>query len=340
MKLAKYPLMRRPGDETPATRQSRSETFRNIALGIAGIVSAIGIPVLGYYYTDKQKNKELEKGFVELGIKILSDSPSARNKPLREWAIDIINNYSEVRLPKNARQVLLEQLPIFQSSGSGFGVPKQMLNDLSKQGFTLGVAVSHFNHNVDFSALKSRNIQFVYIKVSTGDVSRDEAALRLAAGAEEQGFKIGPYHLVTGRDGHKEAENFNAAMGGTAWDLPPLIDCEKYSGAMPDAKTYADAVFALASDIEKARNVKPVIYTGSSFSQSYLDERFASFPLAVASYSRPTDPRSLPLPKWWKDYAFWDFTESVVDDPALKNIEVFAFKGDPAALAALGRNAR
>ena len=76
---------------------SPSERFRNIALGIAGVISSVLIPLLGLYYTSRDKEREVSKGFVEIATKILSDKPSDENKPLRQWAIALIDNYSAVR---------------------------------------------------------------------------------------------------------------------------------------------------------------------------------------------------------------------------------------------------
>lgn len=67
--------------QPPAPRVSRSETFKNIALGISGVLSSILIPLVGFYYAEKQKDKEIDKGFVELGIKICPKIRSRKTSP-------------------------------------------------------------------------------------------------------------------------------------------------------------------------------------------------------------------------------------------------------------------
>ena len=83
-------------------RASGSERFRNIALGLAGIISSVLIPLIGFYYASRDKEREVSKGFVEIATRF-SDKPTDDNKPLREWAIALIDNYSAVRLPEDAR---------------------------------------------------------------------------------------------------------------------------------------------------------------------------------------------------------------------------------------------
>src|ERR1700730_12784077 len=96
----------------PKPLLSSSERFRNISLGIAGVISSVLIPILGLYYTSRDKDREVSKGFVELATKILSDNPTESNKPLREWAVSLIDNYSAVSLPEKARTSLLNKQPI------------------------------------------------------------------------------------------------------------------------------------------------------------------------------------------------------------------------------------
>src|SRR5262249_28354981 len=103
----------RPRQEGMA-KVSASERFRNIALGMAGVISSILIPALGLYYTSRDKEREVSRGFVEIATKILSDKPTNENRPLREWAIALIDHYSAIGLPPDASDALLTDQPIFE----------------------------------------------------------------------------------------------------------------------------------------------------------------------------------------------------------------------------------
>ena len=49
---------------SPEAQTSSAERFRNIALGLAGVISSVLIPLLGLYYTSRDKEREVSKGFV------------------------------------------------------------------------------------------------------------------------------------------------------------------------------------------------------------------------------------------------------------------------------------
>lgn len=92
-----------------------SEDAKNLLLGLSALVASVAIPLLGLYYTNQQKDRELGKNFIELGINILSEKPIPETKPLRGWAIDLVNQYAEVKIPEPVRQALLTDQSLFQS---------------------------------------------------------------------------------------------------------------------------------------------------------------------------------------------------------------------------------
>jgi PAN domain len=120
-----------------------SDHVKNVALAIAAVSAAIFIPLVGFSFTNAQKDreiastraqkdleiasadnrtkieqaqkvKELGKGFIELGTKILSDQPTPKNEPLRGWAIDVINHYvdPDVKIPMDVQNDLLRKVPL------------------------------------------------------------------------------------------------------------------------------------------------------------------------------------------------------------------------------------
>ena len=83
---------------------------------LTGILAVVVIPLLlgiiANSYSKSLKERELEGKFVELAVRILSDSPSEDNRSIREWATRIINKYSGVPLGDTATQSLIEKTPI------------------------------------------------------------------------------------------------------------------------------------------------------------------------------------------------------------------------------------
>jgi hypothetical protein len=166
-----------------------------VALGIAGIISSVLIPLLGLYYTSRDKEREVAQGFVEVATKILSDKPTDDNKPLREWAISLIDNYSAVPLPAEARNALLNNQQIFVGPNAAFATSRAGLRELEDQGLTVGISVSHFNGSINFSMVAERGIRFAFIKASQGESFVDAEAPKSATAAHQAGLKVGLYHF-------------------------------------------------------------------------------------------------------------------------------------------------
>lgn len=95
------------------------EPFHKIAQSWATTASLILIPlVLGYMansYQSEMSRQKLNSDYVALAVNILKEDPTQKNKALRIWAINIIDNYSEVKLNLSAKEGLIEYTPIITS---------------------------------------------------------------------------------------------------------------------------------------------------------------------------------------------------------------------------------
>lgn len=310
---------------------SRIEHFRNLMIGLAGAITAVVIPVLGIYYTSSDKEREVSKDFVEISTKILSDKPTEDNKPLREWAIAVLDRYSPVPLSFNTKQLLLNNQPIYSSSGSG--VSQKTLQTLENSGMILGIFLSHHNITPDFAALKAHQVEFTYIKLTQGNSILDSKANEYASQAKAKGLKVGLYHFfIPDIDSDAQFANFQTALQNIQWDLPPMIDCEDVPNH-PLPADYAKRVAHFAEKVEETLHVKPVIYTGAFGASESLDQSVSKYPLFIASFrAEQVSPK---LPKWWKGYLFWHLADNVIDDPVLHSYDIIAFKGTPTSLALL-----
>ena len=88
---------------------------------ITGGVSAVIIPIVllwvGNIYSAALKERELEGQFVALAVSILREAPTDESRNLRKWATDVINEYSGVGLPEEARQDLIDRVRLAASPG-------------------------------------------------------------------------------------------------------------------------------------------------------------------------------------------------------------------------------
>lgn len=69
--------------------------------------------------TQAIKEREIQGKFVELAVGILSEPPTEENKNIRNWSIDVINEYSGVSFDKETRSDLVENIQLTEN----FDVP-------------------------------------------------------------------------------------------------------------------------------------------------------------------------------------------------------------------------
>jgi hypothetical protein len=80
------------------------------------IIERLGLPlatallggIVGSVLTYWSANREMDVKMVEIALGILAKSPTDPVKPAREWAVDVINQYSAVKLSPQARDAFLE----------------------------------------------------------------------------------------------------------------------------------------------------------------------------------------------------------------------------------------
>jgi lysozyme len=198
----------------------------------------------------------------------------------------------------------------------------------------LGTTVSRFNADIDYAALKSRQIRFVYVKASQGETIVDAGMEQNVREANKNEMLIGLYHLFEPKaDPIKQAENFVAQLKKQKWDLPPVVDCEIFNGQLP--QDYSDRVFQFIQRLQGLTNEKPIIYANTPFADQHFDKRFSTYPIFLARFITSSTSTSIPIPpKWWTTVTFWHLTESV-NDPVLSHLDIVAFKGNGAGLKAL-----
>lgn len=87
---------------------------------VAKIFATLLVPVLltvaGAYYNNAmkekeqlQKDKEISLKNIEIAVGILNAKPTSDNQSLRDWAINTINKYSEIKLSPEAIKLLKER---------------------------------------------------------------------------------------------------------------------------------------------------------------------------------------------------------------------------------------
>ena len=184
---------------------------------------------------------------------------------------------------------------------------------------SIGIDVSFYNNQIDWTALKSQGYGFAIIRLGgrgwgTGGLYQDRLTQAYLRGAQEAGLQVGAYFYSTARSSSEAVEEAEAALyelNGFHLDLPLFIDME-LSGDYPNGRSdflspskRAEVITSFCNTVSTA-GLQAGIYASEGFCRFNLDyEAVTEYPLWLASYT--TDNR---LPQYIDGYAIWQQTDS------------------------------
>ena len=200
----------------------------------------------------------------------------------------------------------------------------------------VGVDVSFYNNQIDWTAVKEQGIDFAVIRLGgrgwgTGRVYDDSMAQVYLRGAREADLKIGAYFYSTAvnpSEAVEEAEAAIADLNGLRLDLPLFIDME-LSGDVPNGRadnlsagTRSEIVEAFCRTVEAA-GYSPGVYSAQGYFIYNIDTAPISYlPIWLASYTVDNL-----LPDYKGKYDLWQYTDSGfiggIDGPVDMNV-IFA----------------
>ena len=195
----------------------------------------------------------------------------------------------------------------------------------------LGVDVSSYQGgSINWTSVKNTGVSFAWAKATEGLTVNDTTITNNEVNAAAAGVLIGAYHFahpethpgIAGAD--QEAAHFWGIAGkyikGTNVYLMPMLDMETdLSTASPayTKNTLSQWVNEWCRDIvnDAASNgvaVKPVIYTGVSYSATWLNSSVTNWPLWMANWPPNPNPQtggpSGTNP--WAAWNVWQYTDS------------------------------
>lgn len=102
--------MRASNRAKAASDRDRWAKFRDFSTGVGAIFVPILVGVMGYMISSSTKQAETNLKYVEIAVRILSQSPtkSPDEPELRDWAIEIVDTLSVVPLSDAAKNELRE----------------------------------------------------------------------------------------------------------------------------------------------------------------------------------------------------------------------------------------
>ncbi|WP_337660566.1 trypsin-like serine peptidase [Anderseniella sp. Alg231-50] len=111
--------------------EQKSASSWDKAKVIANWVAAIAVPVVlglsGYFVNLALKSQETQSKMITLAIDILKETPdpSEDTRSVRTWAADVINRYSDVKLPPKTKEVIIERRALTELPGD-YQSPNQL----------------------------------------------------------------------------------------------------------------------------------------------------------------------------------------------------------------------
>ena len=183
----------------------------------------------------------------------------------------------------------------------------------------LGLDVSFYNNNIDWTAVKESGIDFVIIRLGgrgwgSGLRYHDTKTQQYLRGARDAGLQIGAYYYSTARnqkEAREEASDALAILDGFRLDLPVYIDME-YSGEYPEGRAdlispvqRSEIADAFISQIENAGYQGGVYSAQSIYKYDFDFPAVSCFPIWLASYTNNNQ-----LPDFSGKYDIWQFTDT------------------------------
>jgi lysozyme len=192
-----------------------------------------------------------------------------------------------------------------------------------------GIDVSKYQDMIaweEVKAMKVKNIRlgFSFIKATEGIGNTDPWFKRNWKRAADNNIIRGAYHFFIGsKDGRMQAENFIDKVTLKTGDLPPVLDIEQLNGTTSaeirkEAREWLDIV-------ENHYGVKPIIYTNVDFYNRHLGNEFDAYPLWIAHYYQPEQPR---ISRGW---LFWQHSDEGRVNGIVGDVDFNVFNGDSLA---------
>lgn len=208
---------------------------------------------------------------------------------------------------------------------SGISIQLAPRDTLLGQYSYMGIDISHWDGDIDWSQLKKSGLGFVFMKATEGSSWVDPKFDTNWKNAKDHHYYRGAYHFFKpGVDPKAQARNFLNTVGYEKGDLIPVLDIE-VSGNQSKADLSA-AIRTYLETISAEIGTNPIIYTDPGWWDSHITGSFSEYPLWVANWERSQEPE---LPNGWTKWAFWQFTNSatVKGIPATK-VDMDVFKGN------------
>jgi GH25 family lysozyme M1 (1,4-beta-N-acetylmuramidase) len=140
-----------------------------------------------------------------------------------------------------------------------------------------GIDASHWQGTIDWGKVAGSGIRFSFLKASEGTSYVDPTYADNRAEANDEGITVGAYHFAQPdtdkNDAEDEADHFVDVADVNTGDIVPVLDLEASNGL--SVSDLQDWTFDWLEEVEAKTGVKPMIYTGPWFWETFMGDTTA-----------------------------------------------------------------
>ncbi|MCB9203103.1 MAG: glycoside hydrolase family 25 protein [Flavobacteriales bacterium] len=189
-----------------------------------------------------------------------------------------------------------------------------------------GIDVSRYQQNIDWKEVEKMNVEgvqikFAFIKATEGISIQDRKFKQNWENTKKTSIRRGAYHFFRANiNPELQADFFLKTVTFEKGDLHPVIDIETTDGK--NKIVIQERVQRFLNRIEEKLNTKPIIYTNVDFYKNYLsDEKFNEYPLWIAHYYEPIQPRTN------RNWHFWQHSDRGNVNSIQEKVDFNVFNG-------------
>lgn len=190
--------------------------------------------------------------------------------------------------------------------------------------FVEGIDVSVWQGNPQWNKITQTNKIFAIARATFG-TSSDTKFQYNWHNMELNGVIRGAYHYFqVFQDATEQAEAFLSAVTIRARDLPPVLDVELAFNRGASQQMWINGVKTWLDKVKDVTGRTPIIYTSNgAWGSSVNSGDFEEYPLWVANWNvdKPL------LPKGWKNWYFWQYSETGKVSGIQGNVDLDKFNG-------------
>ena len=198
------------------------------------------------------------------------------------------------------------------ATGTSQAVVKPALAVAPGRTWLQGIDISHYQPTVEWESVKD-SAAFVFIKATDSTSGVDPRFTTHWSGAKKVGIPRGAYHFFHPKhDVQAQVVNFTKHVSSDPGELPVVVDVEEFNKEYVGftCQQLSGMLQTFSQGVEKALGHKPIIYTNhETWKTSFCNHAyFLDHTLWLAQYTpHPSEPK---LPTGWKQWSFWQYTES------------------------------